>query len=66
MCLESVSSYFKLILKKASKKYGNDMESFKAGLLEVAKEFLDVIENSTKYIVQNSREIFKPMLVHWR
>lgn len=63
MCLESVASYFKLIIKKTNKKYGGDLGSFKVGLLEVSKEFLDVIETSTKRIVQNSREIFKPMLV---
>jgi hypothetical protein len=58
-----VSSYFKLIIKKTNKKYGNDVGSFKVGLLEVSKEFLDVIDSSTKRIIQNSREIFKPMLV---
>jgi hypothetical protein len=55
MCLESVASYFKLIIKKTNKKYGGDLGSFKVGLLEVSKEFLDVIETSTKRIVQNSR-----------
>lgn len=61
ICLDSVASYFKLIIKKTNKKYGSDLESFKVGLLKVSKEFLDVIDTSTKRIVQNSREIFKPM-----
>lgn len=63
MCLESVSSYFELIIKKTHKKYGNGIGAFKAGLLEVSKYFLECIGNGTRNIVANSKDIFKPAIV---
>lgn len=36
------------------------MEKFKLGLLEVFKEFVEIIGKSTGRIVTNSKQLFKP------
>ena len=61
LCLHSIDYIFRRITTKALKKYGSaDMEKFKVGLLEVFKEFIEIINNSTDRIVSHSRQLFRP------